>query len=179
MRMSASKFGADKYNPPKKSQELFFGYSSKPISHMRNLIIICLLCIPLRMQGQEDEGTVIIRNSLDLTYLSIAIDNPFVTDTVNCIVDYAVRYVPDTLDMNSTYKDVYQLEIGRRYSRFYGRIEYLSDSISSVWKRYGRPNDYAEQRCVLRQYHPLYWEIVEDREMPHLLLYIGIPQGRR
>ena len=43
------------------------------------------------MQGQEDEGTVIIRNSLDLTYLSIAIDNPFVTDTVNCIVDYAVR----------------------------------------------------------------------------------------
>ena len=58
---------------------------------MRNLIIICLLCIPLRMQGQEDEGTVIIRNSLDLTYLSIAIDNPFVTDTVNCIVDYAVR----------------------------------------------------------------------------------------
>ena len=177
MRMSASKFGADKYNPPKKSSWLFFGYSSKPISHMRNLIIICLLCIPLRMQGQEDEGTVIIRNSLDLTYLSIAIDNPFVTDTVNCIVDYAVRYVPDTLDMNSTYKDVYQLEIGRRYSRFYGRIEYLSDSISSVWKRYGRPNDYAEQRCVLRQYHPLYWEIVEDRENAAFTTLYRYPSG--
>lgn len=129
---------------------------------MRNFLIICLLFAPLRAWSQED-GAVVFRNSLELTHSPVPIEASIVRDSIDYVIDYTVYYVPDTTDTAIIYEDLYRLDIGRQSTRFYGRIEYLSDSLTSAWKRYGRPNDHIEKRRALRGYHPLYWEITEDR----------------
>ncbi len=140
-----------KQNPSAAAQKLF--------TFMRAFFIVWLLSIPFYAGGQD----VVFRNSLDLAYPPVSTEKQIIADSTKYVFDYMVHYIPDTTDINKVYTDLYKLAIGRRSTRFYSQIEYLHDSLTTAWGKYGRPDDYMEQSRALRRYHPLYWEITENR----------------
>ncbi len=131
----------------------------KLFTFMRAFFIVWLLSIPFYAGGQD----VVFRNSLDLAYPPVSTEKQIIADSTKYVFDYMVHYIPDTTDINKVYTDLYKLAIGRRSTRFYSQIEYLHDSLTTAWGKYGRPDDYMEQSRALRRYHPLYWEITENR----------------
>lgn len=122
-----------------------------------------MLCVPLWMHGRDDGGVVFV-NSLKIKQTSMRINDPIVTDSIDYALDYNVYYISDTTNSTDLLEDLYRLEIGKRRSRFYSRIEYVYDSLATA----SDPNLTREERAArvrpYKHYSPLYWEVVEDRE---------------